>query len=326
MDLKAFRTANRSTVLKVHKEYTESTFNMIRGDYSYFDWQLDVRSNFRFDNKKQYNKQSNKPKSVDIKVPWELGRLQHLPALSLEILTTQDERLIREYKNQVLDFIASNPIGMGVQWSCSMDVGIRVSNLLISYDLLFDILKVDTEFSKVFLDSIHLHAQFIFSHLEYKEGLTGNHYLFNLIGLLFATTYLKETVELRRWNSFAVAEVEQEIFKQFFDDGGNFEGSTTYHCLSAEMMIYATALMLRNGIDLSNQYIDRLYRIGEFISGITKPNGELPQFGDNDSGKLFKFSQLQKHNSLNSESLLAAFSGLFNDDTFKVNSFGVFHK
>lgn len=319
LDLESFKKIDKSSVLKVHNVYSENIFKMISENYSYFDWQLDIKSNFRFDENKQYNKQSYIPKSVDIKIPWELGRLQHLPILSLEILSTKDEKLIREYKNQVFDFIASNPIGMGVQWTSSMDVGIRLSNLLISYDLLFDILKTDVEFNEVFLDSVYLHAQFIFNHLEYKEGLTGNHYLFNLIGLLFASTYLKETVEIKKWNSFSITEIEQEIFKQFFDDGGNFEGSTSYHCLSAEMMVYATALMLKNGVNLSGKYIDRLYSIGEFISRITKPDGMIPQFGDNDSGRLFKFPK-NKYNDLNSEALLAAFSGLFNHAIFKVDN------
>jgi len=36
--------------------------------------------------------------------------------------------------------------------------------------------------------------------------------------------------------------------------------------------------------------VDRLYKIGRFTADITKPSGEVPQFGDNDSGRFFKFS------------------------------------
>ena len=37
-------------------------------------------------------------------------------------------------------------------------------------------------------------------------------------------------------------------------------------------------------------FIDRLYKIGRFTIDITKPNGKVPQFGDNDSGRFFRFS------------------------------------
>lgn len=311
---KLFKTKEKVSLLKVHNDFYMDISKNITGDYTRFDWQLDAKNSFRFDERKQYNKQNSNSTSVDIKVPWELGRLQHLPPIAFEILAIRNEKTIIDYKNQVLDFIASNPIGMGVQWACSMDVGIRVSNLLLSYDLLYELLKDDKEFNQIFLNSIYAHAKFIFNHLEYKEGLTGNHYLFNLMGLLFASTYLEKTKEIKQWNDFAIAEIEKEMFKQFFEDGGNFEGSTAYHCLSAEMMVYATALMLRQGFNPSNRYINRLYRAGKFVADMRKPNGEIPQFGDNDSGRLFKISN---NKSLNYTNVLAAFNGLFDASCFK---------
>ena len=186
-----------------------------------------------------------------------------------------------------------------------------MSNLLVAFDIFKQIDQnnlLNDEFTLIFTDSIHRHAEFIFNHLEHKEGAAGNHYLFNLVGLLFSTTYLSEKEETLQWRGFAELEIEREFHKQFFLDGGNFEGSTTYHCLSAEAMLYATALMLGSGKKISQNYIDLLGQSAHFIRDIIKQNGEMPQFGDNDSGRLFKFSN---NNLLNYESLLAGFSGLF---------------
>ena len=261
-------------------------------------------------------------KNVDIKNCWELGRLQHLLSLALATINAeQKEQLIKEFKNQFLDFHASNPVGMGVQWSCTMEVGIRVSNLLLAYDIFKQLDKgnlLDDKFMLIFTDSIHRHAQFIANHLEHKEGAAGNHYLFDLVGLLFATNYLSKKDETTHWKQFAENELEKEFHKQFFADGGNFEGSTTYHCLSAEAMLYATALMLRNGRKLSQDYINLLYKTVNFIKAVMKPNGEIPQFGDNDSGRLFKLNN-EDDNLLNYESLLAGFAGLFENE---FNDFG----
>jgi len=307
-----------------HLTFAQQLINQISNDYQFIDWQLDVRSSFTFDVRKQFDDQIiDSTKNVDIKNCWELGRLQHFPqmALAANNLTIKEELLL-EFKNQSLDFISSNPIGMGVQWMCAMDVGIRVSNWLVAFDLFSQIDKtkiLDEKFTMLFTDYIHQHVEFLMDHLEEKEGAAGNHYLFNLVGILFATNYLSEKEELLVWRRFAENELQKEFLKQFFSDGGNFEGSTTYHCLSSEAILYGTALMLRNGSEIPLEYVELLSKSYQFIQGVIKPSGEMPQFGDNDSGRLFAFSPtLQDQNGvsdqtsfLNYEFLLNGFSGLF---------------
>lgn len=311
----------RSDFLAVHTSVCITINNQIDKNYKRIDWQKDITSDYDFDINNPFNKQKIK-NDVDIKRPWELGRLQHLPRLALfAIHATNKNELVKEFKNQSLDFIANNPIGMGVQWACTMDVGIRVSNLLIAYDVFSQIDEdyiLDDDFKKIFTSSIYHHGQFIFNHLEYKEGLAGNHYLFNLSGLLFVSTYLEKNDVTTKWLEFSMQEIEKEYFKQFFNDGGNFEGSTAYHCLSAEMIIYSTALMLRNNYVFSEEFKNRLCKSALFVLNVLKPNGEIPQFGDNDSGRYFKLSYLEKNNDenlLNYEGLIAAFSGLIDNNS-----------
>lgn len=309
-----------------HFFFTQELINQISTDYQFIDWQLDVRSGFRFDVRKQFDNQSiDQAKKVDIKNCWELGRLQHFPQMALAANNSPNkEHIILEFKNQSLDFILSNPIGMGVQWMCAMDVGIRVSNWLVALDLFCQIDEtniLDKKFTLLFTDYLHKHVEFLMDHLEEKEGAAGNHYLFNLVGILFATNYLSEKEESLVWRRFAEDEMQKEFFKQFFSDGGNFEGSTTYHCLSSEAILYGTALMLRSGKKISLEYVELLSKSYQFIQGVIKPSGEMPQFGDNDSGRLFAFSLIhqneskesQKTSSLNYEFLLNGFSGLFDD-------------
>lgn len=299
-----------------HFFFTQKLTEMISDNYQYIDWQLDVRSGFRFNVKKQFDNQLiDKSKNVDIKNCWELGRLQHLPQMALASHSVLNkEEVILEFKNQSLDFIVSNPVGMGVQWACAMDVGIRVCNWLVAMDIFKQADSsniLDEKFTLLFTDFIHRHVEFLMDHLEEKEGAAGNHYLFNLVGVLFATNYLSEKEESLTWRKFAEDELEKEFFKQFFTDGGNFEGSTTYHCLSAEAILYGTAMMLRSDKKISNEYIDLLSKSYQFIQGVIKPTGEMPQFGDNDSGRLFVFQK--EKNLLSYEFLLSGFSGMFND-------------
>lgn len=53
-------------------------------DYQPIDWQLDFKSGYRWSGKDHVSKVLYAHKGgVDIKVPWELSRLQHLPQLAL---------------------------------------------------------------------------------------------------------------------------------------------------------------------------------------------------------------------------------------------------
>jgi hypothetical protein len=84
----------------------------------------------------------------------------------------------------------------------------------------------------------------IVNHLEWNEKNRGNHYLSNIASLLFVAAYLPCTPETDAWLAFAVQELVNEVEYQFTPDGANFEASTSYHRLSTEMVIYATALLL----------------------------------------------------------------------------------
>ncbi|WP_151946374.1 alginate lyase family protein [Aliarcobacter butzleri] len=376
-----FEIAN--LVSKPSVQYSKKIYSLVDDGYEPIDWQKDFKSGFRWSANEWYLNQRNSLAGVDIKVPWEIGRLQHLPQLALSCAIDYDELLIKEFKNQICDFIALNPPRFGVQWTCTMDVGIRVANMLISHDIFkhIDCKNIlDDNFEQVFSQSIYEHGIHIVNNLEYCENLTSNHYLSNIVGLLFVSSYLQCNDEINTWLGFAVQEVINEMQKQFYEDGSNFEASTSYHRLSSELMVYATALILGldkekceviqnyktdnwrvqpklkayksqeykvvdNKVVLPSWYIDRLYKSGKFTKDITKPTGEIVQFGDNDSGRFFRLSpngewlnknqviskyknlknytQTEKEywdeNILNHQTLLCAMSGLFDTNEFNTS-------
>ncbi len=325
----------RQVVLKTHLSTSQQYWKIITStlpNYEPIDWQKDFKSGFRWSAKKWYKAQNALIKGqlgVDLKVPWELARLQHLPQLAFFALTKDADasRLIKEFKCQVLDFFMANPIGMGVNFNCPMDVGIRAANILIAYDVFRDIDEaniLDKAFEKILATNIYHHGRHILEDLEYREGLTSNHYLANIAGLLYIAAYINRTEETDKWMAFSVQELVRSMDRQFFEDGGNFEGSTVYHRLSGEMMVYGAALIQALDTDkrkalshykntpwgyeaplfqlekqvydinspniLPQRFFDKLGRAAYFTEVLTKSTGEVPQFGDNDSGRFFKFT------------------------------------
>ena len=278
-------------------------WQLVDEDYVPIDWQLDFKSGYRWSEKTwQGDIRFGHQPGVDVKVPWELARMQHLPQLAWAYVLAAAgepgfraaEVYAREFRNQVLDFIATNPPRFGVNWQCTMDVAIRAANWLVAYDLFraWDA-RFDDAFDSVFARSIYEHGRHIHDHLERHGDERGNHYLANIAGLLFVATYLPASPTTEAWLAFAIEELVTEVEFQFHPDGTNFEASTSYHRLAAEMVVYATALVLRrcgSSTPFPAWYPERLLKMAEFVMDVTKPSGEVPQIGDNDSGRFFKFA------------------------------------
>lgn len=69
------------------------------------------------------------------------------------------------------DFMALNPAGIGVNWSCTMDVGIRAANMLVAYDIFCQLDSgnlIDETFKQHFANYVYSHGYFITNHLEYQ--------------------------------------------------------------------------------------------------------------------------------------------------------------
>ena len=304
-------------------------------DYVPIDWQLDFKSGYRWSEKNlSVDITFGQVPGQDVKVPWELARMQHLPALAWAFGMSQQktqgfevpEVYLREFRNQLLDFIASNPPRYGVNWSCTMDVAIRVANWVLAYDLFRSLgAKFDVEFDGLLARSVAEHADHIFHHLEWDPLLRSNHYLADIVGLLWATAHLPENKESDRWSTFVMEELNKEVLSQFDEDGANFEASTSYHRLSAEMIAYSTALLVGLQIfggrwddfwkHFSEDYWVRFGRMPRFTMDMTQSSGQVVQIGDNDSGRFFKLFP-DGGNLLNHRHLAAAFNGLLNQKEF----------
>ena len=180
-------------------------------------------------------------------------------------------------------------------------------------------------FMPVLVRSVYEHAQHIVAHLEFSEAYRDNHYLANIAGLVFATAFLPSgPASETRWLAFRVQELAVEVERQFHEDGSGSEASIPYHALSLDIVLWAAWLVeiLGPGHRASlSQYVnsagkvprlqplgrppdidpsrspclparvwDRLARGVRFLSDVTRPDGTLPQVGDDDSGRFLRIS------------------------------------
>lgn len=278
---------------------SQKIWQLISLSYIPIDWQKDFKSGYRWGADQWYRPQGNAKKpGGDIKVPWELARLQHFPRMAIIALKLSECRkdIFEEFCNQLLDFIAQNPPRMGVNYMCTMDVGIRTANVALAYSLFYDMgMLFSEELEKVISNFMFQQCEHIMKNLEWSDILTSNHYFANVAGLLFGSAVLPECQKKERWQQFAVKQVKQEIDKQFYREGTNKEGSTAYHRLTGDMAVYSLALihyLSKQGkcSDAEDVLYDMINKAGIFTVDITNPEGLFSQIGDNDSGVFFRLS------------------------------------
>lgn len=280
------------------------------------NWHQDFKSGYEWPRvyyKEIYYKDYKK--GYDVKVPRELSRFQHAVTLGKAYWYTENEKHAQEFVNQVDDWIVENPPEIGANWQCTMDVAIRVVNWIWGFYFFLGSKALTDDFIIRFLKSCLIHGRHIRNNLEWNEHVTSNHYISDLVGLVFLGIMFPEFKEAEEWRTFGTKELLSELEKQVYDDGMAYEASTSYHRLDLELF-YTPALLARlSGDEWPDWAWNKIYKMFEFTRGIVKPNGKILQIGDNDSGRLQTLSELPEDTAQTYLFPIAAV--LFNDPSFK---------
>jgi hypothetical protein len=293
-----------------------------------FEWPLNFYSDIAI---------INLADTTDIKFPWQLNGFYHAFPLAKAYWFTEDEKYAEEFVWQVHSWIESNPPNKGINWNCSMIVAIRVINLIWAYSFFIESKSLSEKFHNLFVSLIFAHGRHIFGNLENTSLINGNHYLCNLIGLIYVSSIFPFFKHSNRWGRFALQEIIKEINEQVYDDGTNFEASIPYHGFVTEIFLHASLLLIMRHRDLQvndtisnyksiakeifgTNYTTKLEKMCEFILCYTKSDGLAPQIGDNDDGRLIKLGTYE--NKPNDHRCLLAIAGeLFDRDDFRIAGF-----
>jgi len=268
------------------------TSKLTHASYKVIDWHIDFKSGYRWDVSRYYPEARSYVNifAADIKVPWELSRCQHMPMLGLAYLATDKDIYAQEIYSQILDWIENNPLCMGPNWNCPMDVGIRVANWLVALELIQHYKHESNQTRhKIIVASLVQHIDYLWNNFEWTSRLTSNHYLSDLAGFLFCVVYIPNLKSKKTFTKFIKDEFETEIQKQMYHDGMNSEGSLPYHRLVMELFAYSAILADKNNIPFSLCFYQQLTRSFEFTGAVMRSDGGMPQIGDNDGGIFLKF-------------------------------------
>ncbi len=286
---------------------------------SEIDWHRDFKSGYRWKPRTFYTRvRPGDVPGADVKVPWELSRFQHLATLGKAYWFTADERYAGEFIAQITHWIARNPPQFGVNWACTMEVAIRAFNWLLGYAFFHQARPVTPAFRREFAKSLLAHGRHIVTNLERgADGLTSNHYLANLVGLVGLGLSCPALREAEAWTRFAVDEVFREMERQVHPDGADYESSIPYHRLVTEIFLAVALLCRKSGILLPAAFRQRLERMLDFTLSYTKPNGLAPQVGDADDGRLYVLADYGTWDPRDHRHLLATGGECFDRDDLR---------
>ena len=291
--------ARARTILDGQYDLLGSGPTMLKRSGGSIDWHLDWKSGLRWPEDVYYvDLEVVRGDGSDVKVPWELARFQHLLVLAQAChfaprvlgaaeAAEMERRCTIEVREQIDDWIEHNPRGLGIHWCCAMEVAIRSVVWLACLALLRHRPELDDDFVCRLVRSLWVHGRHIRRNLEIaSDGATSNHYLSNVIGLYALGCALPELRDAEGWRVRGRDAVVEEMERQVHPDGVDFERSIPYHRLVTEIFLHGLLLARGAGDELPGSFEQRLARMLEFVAAYTRPDGSVPQWGDNDDGRL----------------------------------------
>lgn len=231
----------------------------------------------------------NNIEGIDIKNIWEFARMQYLFTLGIAYKLTSDEKYAYKVVDIISDFIDRNELQEGPNWNVSMEVGIRVTNMILAIELIEGSNALSSkDFIEDFVISCYEHMYHIYHNQENHGLVRGNHHLAGLLGLLSVSAKFPFLPNSNRIFEYSRKDMEKEIRIQVLNDGGSFEGSLSYHRLVGEIFCFSSLICNNINSKMSSEFNEILLKMANFTKELIKPDGLIPQIGDDDSSRVFR--------------------------------------
>jgi uncharacterized heparinase superfamily protein len=254
------------------------------------DWLADIKTGRRwplaFHRDIDYN---NFGEPSDVKLAWELSRLQWAIPLGQAWLLDGDDRHAAKLRDLLQQWMRANPYAFSVNWSCTMEPALRILVWTWLFHACADAPSWrDTDFRAEFLRMLYLHGDFVARNLE-RADINGNHYTADAAGLVYAGLFFGEIGNAPHWAATGWSILSEEFHRQVFPDGVDFEASIPYHRLVTELFLYPALYRTACGERVPTAYRERLREMARFVALYSRDDGSVPLWGDADDARALPF-------------------------------------
>jgi hypothetical protein len=231
----------------------------------------------------------------NIKYLWEANRHLHLPKLAQAYSLTGDARYALGIQRQVDSWIEQCPTGRGPNWCSALELGIRLINWSIAWQLIGGgrsrLFASDegAAFRERWLKSVYAQARMVAGNLS-RFSSANNHLIGEAAGVYIAASTWPLWDEMREWGETCRGVLEAECVRQNAPDGGNREQAFAYQTFVLDFLILAGIAARAHNEDFSPVYWRRLEVMIDFLASMTDVAGRLPMIGDADDGYVVKLA------------------------------------
>jgi uncharacterized heparinase superfamily protein len=225
-----------------------------------------------------------------VKWVWELNRHHHLVTLGKAYFVTSDQRYAREAVEQMMSWISHNPPGLGVNWTSSLELAIRLINWNWTLAFLKDAPELTRDALEQITRSIISQADHISSHLSAYSS-ANNHLIGEAAGLVIAGLAFPGLPRADRYRQKGLVILYREIERQIYSDGVPAEQAIHYLVFVLDFYLLVWRLCEQNGISIPKGWCDRLSAAVNFIHTIMDEDGHLPEIGDSDDAWVVRLDE-----------------------------------
>lgn len=264
-------------------------YRMLNVDFSEpdLDWHLDPQTGVRAPATYALDIDYRDPVIAgNVKNIWEKNRHHHLSVLAAAYAVTKDDRYAEEAARQLISWEQHNPFLRGVNWTSSLELGIR----LIAWVWIERLLRGSPQHETLFgvhgrmWPSVYRHQWLIRRHHSCGSS-ANNHLIGEMTGLYVAATVWPHFPDSSAWRAFARERLERELVRQTFPDGLNREQAFAYHLFVLDFYLLAMSDAERAGEPFPASCAEIVQKMIRAIAVLSDGQGHVPRYGDGDEGK-----------------------------------------
>ncbi|MFH1294041.1 MAG: alginate lyase family protein, partial [Pseudomonadota bacterium] len=207
----------------------------------------------------------------DVRINWELNRLQFLP-----VMAATNEKLARSI---VIDWLEKNPYVHGPSYLSSMEVALRWVSIYWAACLFKA--PLDTSLRQSLAGLALVSGKFIESRLS-THSSAGNHLILEAVGLFWIGKALQKEKIGNEWIEKARKILWEQVLVQLNPDGTNQEQSFWYLGFVIDALFHY--ILLEDREVIPRQVLERIRQATEFVHEMVLPGGSFPDYGDRDDG------------------------------------------
>lgn len=222
----------------------------------------------------------------DIKLIWEPSRFSHFYLFSRAYLLTKDIKYYKAFSSQMNHWLEQNHYSFGANYKCGQECSLRMINAYMTYQVFkqsgLTTGADDRNIKQLITDSYKkVCSNFFYA----QKCIKNNHTLSELCGMLAGAWFCGDIKRIGRVKKM----LNQEIHRQFMEDGGYIQYSYTYQRFALQLMEFILKIESESsaGRVLDNESRKKILKSAIQLYQLQNDYGDLPNYGSNDGALIF---------------------------------------